>query len=258
MTNVSSNVNPQRSTASAVPPQTRTISDPTTKPQTVATPASASSSKTSHNTTAQNPAQTCNQQQRPNQIPSRDTPRPANIPSAPASSTSSGLEKRVTFAQQPPNDAPKRVSPPAAPIEAEPESFEDESFGLNSEDDDFFASVDLGDGLGGPIHFDEGLGGVDSPIDEGPSVLGGYQTHRVAVQTSHASHSNPPAKTLQGQPPQQSSAQNAQPVYQPHLPPGPGSNLRTSSQAGGFHFPPGMVRVSRRIDFALPYLSYLE
>lgn len=83
----------------------------------------------------------------------------------PVSIPSLDQTKHVAFAT--PQAPPPR--PPQAPAyNAHRAAAEDESFGLNSEDDAFFASVDLGEGetmiedpeegLGGPIDFDEGLG----------------------------------------------------------------------------------------------------
>lgn len=176
-------------------------------------------------------------------------PAPAQSAAASSSSAAQSNERRVSFAQQPPNNATtSRIAPvtpaaqtrPSPPVaEPKPESFEDESYGLNSEDDDFFASVDLG-GLGGPIDFDEGTGavdGVDESLDDGPSVLGGYLAKRTndpvrAPQQQYAQQpaapphraaytSNQPSKPVQGQPVQRPSG---------------------TPSAGGFHFPPGMVR----------------
>lgn len=144
-------------------------------------------------------------------------------------SAPSAIDKRVTFAQQAAS-APSRVLPPVAEADYDPP--EDESFGLNSEDDDFFASIDLGEDLGGPINFDEGAGGVQSANDEGPSVLGGYRAPKPQASAAQVGQPGRPAYGQLADAPDTGSRTPF--AQQSHSSSGHG---RPSSQAGGFHFP---------------------
>ncbi|PCH35239.1 hypothetical protein WOLCODRAFT_145721 [Wolfiporia cocos MD-104 SS10] len=106
-------------------------------------------------------------------------------------------ERRVSFAQQPAvgNSASSAIvssthPPEAAPPPHIPEDDTDE-YTFASEDDAFFAEVDLGEdaGIGGPIDYDEGPASGDSMVDENGS--GGEAHCGTADRSSSVQHKQP-------------------------------------------------------------------
>lgn len=211
-----------------------------------------------------------------------------NEPAQPQQLSSSSItsDKRVSFAQ-PQSVASssssvaavvpvaRALTPPETVPLAKVEPFDDdESYGLNSEDDAYFAAMDLGEDFGPPIHFD-GNGAADVSYDDGPSVLGGYR-----APTKPAEPSRPPQPQPAGLSNRNGTASNAgqhptagvqpQPQQQRLRPSEvlqrefarsgasaaskPPSARPTSSQMGGFHFPPEVVSLRSKlplIDTAL-------
>jgi len=127
------------------------------------------------------------QQSRPNLPQHQPQPqRPAAQPGPSTSNLTSDPPKHVTFAQPEPQPAaplPPSIQPTTSAIPSlNPESQEDDFFGFNSEDDAFYATVDLGeggigedgeDGIGGYIDFDEGIG-TGLSREESTESLGGH------------------------------------------------------------------------------------
>lgn len=213
-----------------------------------------------HTTPAANPAAATNGLNTPIQTPQMNGPlgrtaQPANVrnPPPPAAPTSE-QSRHVSFAPQP-------AKPPQAdPV---PCSGEDDSFMLNSEDDAFFAGIDLGDeagltedpdeGLGGPIDFDEGLGGVAGNVSFEPQRPPSPQP----VRQPNPPLQHPPQPQQQQPQPQPQNSRPPQPPRR-HQTTVPTSNqsLRNSSHIdpkqesasqraapsmGGFRFPIGEV-----------------
>lgn len=191
----------------------------------------------------------------------------------------------------------RRVSftgPAAAQVdEVEIPAADESSYSIDSDDDAFYANVDLGDGdLGRPIDFEEGLGGVsvsDVSLDRGEAATSGnIREPPKAPQESLASSSSgrgeaassggsrfplahPPRPQAQAGPSTTSRAlhgvDNATGV--PAAPPmkhklGSSSSVSISSSSevrraapsiGGFHFPPAMVRALLFCDRLLPMAS---
>jgi DNA repair and recombination protein RAD52 len=177
----------------------------------------------------------------------------------------------------------RRVSftvPAAVPTdEIEIPGADDTSYSIDSDDDAFYANVDLGDGdLGRPIHFEEGLGGVsvsDVSLDAATSGnLGeslkaprGNSVHgRVSDASgrgeaagsggSRVSLANPSRPQAQAGPSTASrglhGVDNVAGAPVPPqtkresgsgscVPTPPPSTRRAAPSMGGFHFPPGMV-----------------
>lgn len=220
--------------------------------------------KTGLNTPAQTPAHSAPHQRPPQASTSgADFRQPA--PKQPAQPGQS--EKRVSFLEQqileaqasmaktpsPPSPPPIPKAAPQAVPQASP--LDDESFGMNSDDDAFFATVDLGEDLGGPIDFEEGIGAaleIDSTVGDEPSHDGpvqhfpGAQNHR-PPQPNWGS-SRPPQTRAQ---PERAAALQ-KPLSNQAVPPtSPNEHSssisnnvppRSTPSAGGFHFPPGVVR----------------
>ncbi|EKM58100.1 uncharacterized protein PHACADRAFT_252127, partial [Phanerochaete carnosa HHB-10118-sp] len=188
-------------------------------------------------------------------------PKPPPPQTVSASASTSAIEKRVSFVPAPQSSvvglsvvSPSQPEPPAA--QAKTESYEEEeSFGLDSEDDAFFATVDLGEAAadtGRPLDHD-GLGGLgdfdmtncslsDIDIEEGPSVLGGHKPPIAAVvvpqqQQQQPSRPSVPQQSRLGQQqrfPRQSgnSARHQSGSSSSNQP------TRTSqTSSGAFHFP---------------------
>jgi len=143
---------------SALPPHLRSKDGPiaaSTPAKPIAQPAAPA--KTGLQTpvhTPHNPQQHAQNQSRPNNRPA--APQVAHVVSDPNPSNG----KHVSFAQAPETKAEI--------------DYDEESYGMNSEDDALYASVnmdelDVDDGIGGPVDFDEGSGdGVvwDFPDDD--------------------------------------------------------------------------------------------
>jgi DNA repair and recombination protein RAD52 len=209
-------------------------------------------------------------------------PVPAQQPS---SSVAPSSDRSVSFAQQQQHQqsvaststaahgavSERDCSPPQIVPVAKVEAFDDdESYGLNSDDDAFYAAMDLGEDCGPPI-YPEDDASVYGSYGDGPSVLGGYQAPKKSSDPSEVQL--PPVDETSRAQPQQSMGQtdrmqplcgtNQQQVRATHLqqpqrdpfnqnllPQGrqvralnklPNSTRPVSSQTGGFHFPPGMV-----------------
>lgn len=129
-----------------------------------------------------------------------------------------------------------------------------DEYGLNSEDDAFLATVDLGEGdsgIGGHIDFEEDAGGP-SPIDEEsgelpvPAEPKPVAPEPPAVFPRVAQAFRPPGKTrlqmtaVQALPAQKSANQPA--ASNPASTPSASSAPRASAPSmGGFHFPTGVV-----------------
>lgn len=156
---------------------------------------------------------------------------------------------------------------------------DEDPFPLSTQDDAFLATVDLGEGdLGRPIDFDEGVGGVsvmDASVPEQDSESSGvlplpeYQVcGRAGNESSAGSSSGAPSKTgvwnkarvqpaakppsgssAQGQPqsrggPSNSTASTSTPSMSSMQPPPQDVKRPVATSMGGFHFLPGMVRLS--------------
>ena len=170
-------------------------------------------------------------------------------------------QRKVTFSNTINKSVNGTVSRPLEPIasssktevlEPEKDNFLEESFGY-SEDDAFFASVDLED-LGRPIDNEED-GGRPINFDEG---LGNTSMESVTKDTNRFHVGAPPPRTgpatgmlsallpQQSRRTQQSNLPSKQTLYQDqNIPPTkpPTHMKRTATPSiGGFHFPPGMVR----------------
>lgn len=183
------------------------------------------------------------------------------------SSVTAGSDRRVSFAQQQQAAASTSIAAPvptSVPDESETplpktESFDDdESYGLNSDDDAFYAALDLGEDFGPPIHIERNVEVSNSYEDDGPSVLGGYQAPtKKAPEPSRPSYStNNPAQragqALQQQHEPQRNAAKQDTVSSGNQGGASASHPRpTSSQMGGFHFPPGVVSRNTACNFVL-------
>ena len=220
----------------------------------------------------QNPPQQQQQQQqqpKPTSQMNQD-PKPQTVAYF---STSSAAEKRVSFAPALQSSvvglsvAPPPPPPQPEPLVAQPNAkvFDDEeSFGLNSEDDAFYATVDLGGAeadLGHPIDHDEGLDGLEdfdmtncalSDVEDGPSVLGRYKpppapAPQIQPQQAAQSRASAPQQGRPGQVLQQHQRSSGQPSNSA-APPGQQSGSSNNQAmppsqvwSGGFHFPSGKV-----------------
>ncbi|KAG1776302.1 Rad52/22 family double-strand break repair protein-domain-containing protein [Suillus placidus] len=179
-------------------------------------------------------------------------------------------QRHVSFAE------PAAEPPPADEVDLP--VADETSYSIDSEDDEFYANVDLGDGdLGRPIDFEEGMSGVsvsDVTFDQGEAgatsgnpresskALQGRPVHGHEISNSGKcevtapggsgfSHSNAPR--FQAGPSTASTAHHGlnDAVGAPAPPTKTresSSSASTSSEArrsmpsmGGFHFPPGMV-----------------
>jgi DNA repair and recombination protein RAD52 len=130
-------------------------------------------------------------------------------------------QRKVTFSNAPNQSARGPISRPAEPIassskmEPEIDNFVEESFGY-SEDDDFFASVDLGDldrpieddgDIGRPINFDEDLGNPPTTNDSHRFHVGAPPGNKdlgnpLTTNDSHRFHVGaPPGNKDLGNPP---------------------------------------------------------
>ena len=228
---------PNSNSASNVKPPMGLPNQPAPPRSTSTTTSSAGPSKPIANASAPAPIQNQPRAAAPlSAIGHRQTDLCPPGPQPSTSENASAADRRVTFAQQPTlASAPEHVAPLVADLD--PDLPEDESFGLNSEDDEFFASVDLGEDLGGPIIFDEGADSVQSSNDEGPSVLGGHQPYKAQVAAARVGQSN--------RPPHAQYTNAADSSARPPLAQQSNSSSgygKPSSQAGGFHFPSNTVR----------------
>jgi DNA repair and recombination protein RAD52 len=179
-------------------------------------------------------------------------------------------QRRVSFTE------PAAEPPPADEVDLP--VADETSYSIDSEDDEFYANVDLGDGdLGRPIDFEEGTGGVsvsDVTFDQGEAAASGNpresskapQGNSVygqeipssgrgevnALGGSRLSHSNAPR--FQAGPSTANTVRHGlndavgAPTAPPKIRESSSSTSAASSEArrgtpamGGFHFPPGMV-----------------
>ena len=224
------------------------------------------------------PIQTPARVQRP-PPPVPRAPPPRAVATSPLARAPSAPERGVSFAKPMPMQA-RASSADAADqvtndtnqghVQGNEESESEDAFPLSTQDDAFFATVDLGEGdLGRPIDFDEGIGGV-SVMDESvfepeldsverSSVAPPQPQHQVRdgarCGSSAGSSSGAPPKMNERNP----TSANPEPHasgsgVHPHLRSGPshaasasmsmsstraGPSMRTS--VGGPHFSPGMV-----------------
>ncbi|KAG2156733.1 Rad52/22 family double-strand break repair protein-domain-containing protein [Suillus bovinus] len=178
-------------------------------------------------------------------------------------------QRRVSFTEP-------AAEPPSADEIGLPVA-DETSYSIDSEDDEFYANVDLGDGdLGRPIDFEEGMGGVsvsDVTSDQGDAVASGNpresskppqgnSVHGQEISSSgrgevtapgisRFSHSNAPR--FQPGPSAANSVRHRldDAVGVPAAPPKTRESSSTASAStsetrrgtpsmGGFHFPPGM------------------
>ncbi|KAI0942166.1 hypothetical protein AcV7_002675 [Taiwanofungus camphoratus] len=191
---------------SAVPPHVRSTSGPAVGPSAMSTPNNKGRSPvlagaTGLNTPVHTPAsarggQTNASGQQQQQRPLQQQHHNQKVSESSAVQGQIQLpqrERKVTFA--PPSAAGLSASTsalpqaPATPAKDDAlDDLYDDSFPLNSEDDAFLAALDLGeDGVGGPIDFEEGLGGVTSITKEDESEAGNgeqqqHQQHRPPQQ----------------------------------------------------------------------------
>ncbi|KAH8103106.1 RAD52 DNA repair protein [Cristinia sonorae] len=259
--------NPSSTTAivqkpvSAVPPHMR----PVTGPAAMSTPIKSEpvAGPSRHTTPANHPARPNIGLNTPIQTP--QLPAPQNRP-AQQQDNHPPRNQAASLAPAPAADQSRRVSfapPPAKPPQAaSARADDDDSFMMNSEDDAFFAGIDLGDGtldegLGGPIHFEEGTGEAEGDGEEfqAPSPIPEVQLPNQPVQPQ------PPQRLQQPQRPQQiTMSRPPQPQVQPprrhhttasstiashteHTDVAPKqetTSQRSTPSMGGFHFPPGV------------------
>lgn len=178
-------------------------------------------------------------------------------------------QRRVSFTE------PAAEPPPANEVELP--VADETSYSIDSEDDEFYANVDLGDGdLGRPIDFEEGTGGVsvsDVTFDRGEAALSenpresskapqGNSVYGQEISSSgrgevnapggsRLSHSNVPR--FQAGPSTANTVRHGlndavgAPAAPPKIRESSSSTSASSSEArrgmlsmGGFHFPPGM------------------
>jgi len=212
---------------------------------------------------------------RRNDSPQTPLQQHQNIPISPVSITHQGRttndripqqlnqqpQRKVTFSNTINKSANGTVSRPLEPVasssktevlEPEKDNFLEESFGY-SEDDAFFASVDLEDlgrpidneeDGGRPINFDEGLGNTSmEPVTKDANRIHvGAPPPRTGPATGMLSALLPQQsrRTQQGNPPSKQT-----PYQDQNVPPAKHTThmKRTATPSiGGFHFPPGMVR----------------
>lgn len=225
-------------------------------------------------TPAQTPAHQAQQQARANPestggvVYRQPNSKPAQAPAQQQQTSTTSGARRVSFVQAA-APQPKPQPPPALSVSIPDttDDFDDESFGLNSEDDALFASLDLGEGdsgIGGPIDFDEGVGGVsvDQPEEDvavDPQVSGRQPLQPRQVPEPLLQRDQPANRTAA--PPQPQYRQSHQPQQSSRNPPPPNPNTTSNqsndsgthsasasqsrtptSSMGGFHFPPGVVR----------------
>ena len=122
-------------------------------------------------------------------------------------------ERRVSFAPQPVASTSAATSttkpalpPPPAAVEVDELDIPDDSseFLFNSDDDAFFALVALGEeGLGGPINFDVGAGGVEGSDESNADVRDSRQVGGPPPQNwGHPPQAQQPADPRVARPPQ--------------------------------------------------------
>ncbi|KAH9936018.1 hypothetical protein B0H21DRAFT_825553 [Amylocystis lapponica] len=217
---------------------------------------------------------------------------PIRTPAGPQASARAGPSHGVQPARNPPPQlqnkpdpafapAPAAAPPPPAEVTAKKapvEEEEEDMFSFYPEDDAFLAAVDLGEGdegLGGPIDFDEGIGGVSTSVEsdgsgvgrkadgngarvdieqhEGPPLPPPVQqppSPEPAQKQQHSRHPQPPQARVPAPPQQSRAVQKKQvsgsesnenvPALQPHagMSASTGTSARTGTPSqGGFHFP---------------------
>ncbi|KAI0703736.1 hypothetical protein BC835DRAFT_901525 [Cytidiella melzeri] len=155
-------------------------------------------------------------------------PDAANVKRAEATSGSKETDSTVAASPPGPEDDPLLL-----------DSGSHEEYGMNSDDDDFFATVDLGEGdtgIGGHIDFDEGTGGVDLEVsfDQQPSPLEAVKQPRTLAQSSKPLQPAGPGPRIQN------AAANMQEKASAGNAASRAGNIPTRTPSmGGFHFPPG-------------------
>ena len=128
----------------------------------------------------------------------------------------------------------------------------DDMFGLNSEDDALYATIDLGDeSLGGPIDFEEGAQGAPVVVEEPPPPPPPQMRAGAGAQ-GQAAGGEPRMTRLEiieaALRQQQEGMGGAQAPPQANPPQGRGP---AGQGKGGFSFPTGAVRISSALDGAL-------
>lgn len=272
---------PPANPVSSIPSHTRTASVPTvattptakgkaplglvapSRPNN-ATPATAGPSRTGLNTPIQTPV---HQQLQQNQAhgPNRNTssglihqqPEKKQPPPQPQQAAGPSNERRLNLIKA----INQHTTPPsvyAAPAVRKEPSLDEESFGMNSDDDALFASVDLGEmdsGIGGHIDFDEGTGGVhdenDSLEDRTVSSLTSVLPEKQEMRAPQAQGPQRAQQVNQQFNPPQQPRQTAQPSVHTRNGIPANQTARNSSTVtskpptpsmGSFHFPAGVVR----------------
>jgi DNA repair and recombination protein RAD52 len=148
-----------------------------------------------------------------------------------------GLNTPVTPLLQKPQQKPQQQSAPV--VAPAPVLTADDSFAFGSDDDAFFAGVDLTEcDLGQPIHFDEGLR-PSGDVNITPSIVNSTEN---TITTAHAQAATSAASIDQGRPRQDHRI----PVSDPNVTPSTITNANPNKRPltpsmGGFHFPPGMM-----------------
>ncbi len=224
---------------------------------------------------------------RPNNMPPPKlglvTPEQTPAHSAPVQRTNTSTNSGVVYKQpappKPPPPAlrtasttvPPQRAEPRPPIKSELTSAADssvevdvdpllrtesvEEYGLNSDDDAFFAAVDLGEGdsgIGGHIDFDEGSGAAleaEASLELEPELSPLDAVRPSARFNPTTSRPQQQQAVQQGQQRIQGGAQERGSVAQSNAPAGQSStsnravNPNRTQSMGGFHFPPGYVSV---------------
>ncbi|KAF7794912.1 hypothetical protein EIP86_006055 [Pleurotus ostreatoroseus] len=204
------------------------------------------------------------QQPRPN-APGGAVYKPSDFaktqrPPAPAPAPAPAPERRVSFAQPAGPSTSNGPAPPVTAPASKVEDDDDELYGLNSEDDLLYATIDLGEGdsgIGGHIDFDEGIGGVSvedlgdlgTPSLPSPAAGSGGQAQRhqyrplgppaAPAQSTSSTSANPHAA---GGTSARSSTTRTTDSLTPTLPPSSrtaGTGTPSTPTMGGFNFPGG-------------------
>ncbi|KAG2059564.1 hypothetical protein BDR06DRAFT_905002 [Suillus hirtellus] len=184
-------------------------------------------------------------------------------------------QRRVSFTE------PGAEPPPADEVELP--AVDETSYSIDSEDDEFYANVDLGDGdLGRPIDFEEGMGGVsvsDVTFDQGETTTSGNPRESSKAPQENLAHGQEISSSRRGEVTapggsrfSHSNASRFQAgsctansvrhglddaVCAPAVPPkaressssasaSSSETRRTTPSMGGFHFPPGMNPVAQQ------------
>ena len=234
------------------------------------------------------PIQTPTRAQRP--PPPPRGPAPRAVATSPLARMTSAPERSVSFVE--PTSMPARAASAdgadqmthdvdPANHQGNDNDDDDDAFPLSTQDDAFFATVDLGEGdFGRPIDFDEGMGGVSmmdasklepelDSAERSPAVLPQPQPQvrdRTGSGSSAGSSSSGPGKvnmrneapparpspSITGHAEPNASASGRQPQNRSGIPnTGSTSSTRAArppmTSVGGFNYPSGMVRLFREV-----------